>query len=161
MNYYLYSSFIGDLYIAANDDAITYVGFGNISKKDAQWIRKETPVIASAYAQLQEYFYGKRQVFDLPLEPSGTLFYQKVWKALQNIPYGETRSYKEIAIAVGCPKGFRAVGMANHNNPIAIVIPCHRVVAANGTLGGYAGGIEIKRRLLELEGASIISSSGQ
>lgn len=161
MNYYLYSSFIGDLYIAADDDAITHVGFGNIDEKDDTWIRKETPVIARAHTQLEEYFNGKRQVFDLPLEPSGTLFYQKVWKALQNIPYGETRSYKDIAISVGCPKGFRAVGMANHNNPIAIIIPCHRVVTADGNLGGYAGGIEIKRRLLELEGASVISSSGQ
>lgn len=106
-----------------------------------------------AKIQLNEYFTGGRTSFDLPIDPEGTEFQQKVWKALQNIPYGQLRSYKEVAQAVGCPGGYRAVGGANNKNPIAVVIPCHRVVASDMSIGGYSDGTEIKRMLLGIEGS--------
>ncbi len=103
------------------------------------------------FGQICEYLDGKRKTFDFPYELKGTIFQNKVWEALCAIPYGQTRTYKQIAQAVGNPNAGRAVGMANHNNPIMIVVPCHRVVGVNGALTGYAGGIEMKRALLELE----------
>jgi O-6-methylguanine DNA methyltransferase len=103
--------------------------------------------------QLAEYFAGTRKQFTFPLDLRGTDFQIACWRALLAIPYGETRTYADIARAVGKPQGFRAVGMANNRNPIAIVVPCHRVIASDGTLCGYGGGLEIKRKLLELEGA--------
>jgi O-6-methylguanine DNA methyltransferase len=103
--------------------------------------------------ELQEYFAGERKKFSFPLDLRGTDFQLACWRALMGIPYGETRSYAEIARAVGKPRAFRAVGMANNRNPIAIVVPCHRVIASDGSLAGYGGGMEIKRFLLELEGA--------
>lgn len=110
-----------------------------------------TPLLENAARQLEEYFAGRRRQFALPLAPQGTAFQQKVWAALCAIPYGETRSYLQIAQAVGDARACRAVGMANHRNPISIVVPCHRVVGANGSLTGYGGGLEIKQTLLELE----------
>ena len=109
------------------------------------------PVIAEAFRQLEEYFSGGRREFDLPLNPKGTPFQRRVWDALRRIPYGRTASYKEIAEAIGCPNGYRAVGLANNRNPIAIIVPCHRVVGADGKLVGYAGGLELKQKLLDLE----------
>lgn len=103
--------------------------------------------------QLKEYFADKRREFTFPLDLRGTDFQVACWRALLAIPYGETRTYGDIARAVGRPQGFRAVGMANNRNPVAIVVPCHRVIASDGTLCGYGGGLEIKRQLLELEGA--------
>src|SRR5664279_1611517 len=103
--------------------------------------------------ELEEYFAGTRRAFTFPLDLRGTDFQKACWRALLAIPYGETRSYGDIARAVGRPQGFRAVGMANNRNPIAIVVPCHRVIASDGTLCGYGGGLDIKRKLLELEGA--------
>ena len=103
--------------------------------------------------QLEEYFDGRRREFTFPLDLRGTDFQLACWRALLVIPYGETRSYGDIARAVGRPKGFRAVGMANNRNPVAIVVPCHRVIASDGSLCGYGGGLETKRQLLELEGA--------
>ncbi len=103
--------------------------------------------------ELEEYFAGQRREFTFPLDLRGTDFQQACWRALLAIPYGETRSYADIARAVGKPNAFRAVGMANNRNPIAIVIPCHRVIASDGTLCGYGGGLDVKRKLLELEGA--------
>ena len=103
--------------------------------------------------QLKEYFVGKRREFTFPLDLRGTDFQVACWRALLAIPFGETRTYADIARAVGRPQGFRAVGMANNRNPVAIVVPCHRVIASDGTLCGYGGGLEIKRQLLELEGA--------
>jgi methylated-DNA-[protein]-cysteine S-methyltransferase len=103
--------------------------------------------------ELDEYFAGKRRNFSFPLDLRGTDFQRACWRALLAIPYGETRSYADIARAVGKPQGFRAVGMANNRNPLAIVVPCHRVIASDGTLCGYGGGLDIKRKLLELEGA--------
>ncbi len=102
--------------------------------------------------QLSEYFAGARRAFDLPLAPAGTVFQRRVWEALSRIPFGETRSYAEIAGVVGCPGGSRAVGQANGRNPIPLIVPCHRVVATGGGLGGYSGGIDIKRWLLTHEG---------
>lgn len=113
----------------------------------------ETPLLSKGKRQVLEYLAGQRRVFDLPLAPKGTEFYRSVWRALEAIPYGETRSYRDIAQAVGRPKAVRAVGQANHNNPIPIIIPCHRVVGSGGALTGYAGGLEIKEKLLRLEGA--------
>ena len=105
-----------------------------------------------AFTQLEEYFAKKRKAFDLPLKIKGTPFQEKVWHALMEIPYGETRTYGEIAEKIGCPKGARAVGSVNHNNPLWIVVPCHRVVGKDGKLTGYAGGLLMKRKLLQIEG---------
>ena len=113
--------------------------------------RSETRLIREAYRQLCAYFDGKLFDFALPLAPKGTDFQQSVWRALREIPYGETASYKDIAVKVGNPSASRAVGMANNRNPIAIVIPCHRVIGSNGQLVGYRSGLENKRLLLELE----------
>jgi methylated-DNA-[protein]-cysteine S-methyltransferase len=104
-------------------------------------------------SQVEEYFAGKRRGFDFPLDLRGTDFQLACWRALLAIPFGETRTYADIARAIGKPNAFRAVGMANHSNPIAIVVPCHRVIASDGTLCGYGGGLDVKRKLLELEGA--------
>lgn len=141
-----YKSKVGLLKISADEEAVTAISFVQEVGKDNsnRWTRE-------CIRQLEEYFQGNRYEFDLPLHPTGTPFQQKVWEALQQIPYGETRSYKEIAIECGNEKACRAVGMANNRNPIAIVIPCHRVIGKNGKLVGYAGGLDIKTFLLELE----------
>ena len=113
---------------------------------------KETPLIKEAKKQLDEYFAGRRKEFSLPLEfTQGTEFQKRIWNLLLKIPYGETRSYKELAAMAGNPKASRAVGGANNKNPISIIIPCHRVIGADGSLVGYGGGLEIKKKLLELE----------
>ena len=114
-------------------------------------VEQETALIKEAYQQLSEYLKGERKEFDLPLNPKGTDFQKRVWRALCNIPYGETRSYKQIAEAIGNSKAVRAVGMANNRNPITIVVPCHRVIGADGKLVGYGGGLEMKEFLLRLE----------
>ena len=111
----------------------------------------EPDVIRRTFAQLEEYLAGRRKSFDVPLHAEGTPFMRRVWDALRNIPYGETRSYKDIAVAIGQPGAMRAVGMANNRNPIALIIPCHRVIGADGSLVGFGGGLDMKRRLLELE----------
>ncbi len=114
----------------------------------------DSPVKMGSYIrELKEYFGGTRRKFSFPLDLRGTDFQLECWQALLAIPFGETRSYGDIARAVNRPQGFRAVGMANNRNPIAIVVPCHRVIASDGTLCGYGGGLDIKRKLLELEGA--------
>lgn len=117
---------------------------------------KSSPLIEKAFEQLNQYLSGKRTAFDLPLRPEGTPFMESVWQALQNIPYGSTASYKDIAEAIGNPKACRAVGLANNRNPIAIFIPCHRVIGANGALVGYAGGLFMKEQLLKLEGVIVV-----
>lgn len=139
---------VGTLCIGEENGAITRVTWNQIPAEAEQ---EETALIARCKAQLDEFFTGTRKVFDLPLGPKGTQFQQKVWQALQEIPYGETRTYGEIAAAAGNPKAARAVGMANNKNPIAILIPCHRVVGSGGKLVGYAAGLEKKMWLLELE----------
>lgn len=112
---------------------------------------------ADVRKQLDEYFRGRRREFTVPLDLRGTDFQLRCWHALLKIPYGETRSYADIARVIGRPRAFRAVGMANHDNPVAIVVPCHRVLASSGGLCGYGGGLDIKQKLLELEGALTIS----
>ena len=107
----------------------------------------------SCRRELDEYFAGQRREFTMPIDLRGTPFQLACWKALLAIPYGETRTYADIARAVGRPQGFRAVGLANNRNPIAIIVPCHRVIASDGTLCGYGGGLNVKRKLLDLEGA--------
>ena len=149
-NIFYYQTAIGEIAIADNGRAITNLAFtaGN-APKDAAFA--ETALIKEAFKQLTEYLDGKRKEFDIPLEMEGTDFQKSVWKALKKIPYGETKSYKEIAESIGDPKACRAVGMANNRNPVAIFVPCHRVIGANGGLVGYAGGLGIKEKLLELE----------
>lgn len=123
-------------------------------------IRADAPneLTERVFRQLDEYFAGTRRAFDFPYRLHGTPFQEKVWAALREIPYGETRSYKDIAEAIGHPKAFRAVGMANHANPLFIAIPCHRVIGANGSLVGYGGGLEMKKALLELERANVLEA---
>lgn len=152
---FFYDTELGRLGIRDNSQNITNLYFEseNISRDDV--IIEESDLTKLAYTQIREYLDGKRKVFDLPLHPNGTEFQIKVWKALTEIPYGETRSYKDIAISIGNEKACRAVGMANNKNPIPIIIPCHRVIGANKKLVGYAGGLDLKERLLDLEGISI------
>jgi methylated-DNA-[protein]-cysteine S-methyltransferase len=123
--------------------------------------RPEDPVLAATARQLAEYFAGRRSTFDLPLRPRGTPFQRAVWDALRAIPWGETRSYAEIARAVGRPTAVRAVGAANGRNPLAIVVPCHRVIGAGGALTGYAGGLEAKRWLLGHEAPITCGGEGR
>ncbi len=149
-NLYFYESPVGRLGIAAENNNLTGVFFDHRNNFPNHEI-VETPIIKLAAKQLEEYFQGERKAFDLPLLLQGTEFQQSVWGALQTIPYGETRSYKEIATQIGNPKASRAVGHSNHKNPLAIIIPCHRVIGQNGKITGYAGGLEAKRFLLELE----------
>ena len=142
-----YNSPIGELYITADDYSLLSVSF---SSKENE-ISSENNIIKNTKKQLDEYFSRRRKVFDLPLNPIGTEFQKSVWKELIKIPYGQTRTYKEIAIAIGNPNASRAVGNANNKNPIAIIIPCHRVIGSNGDLTGYAGGLDKKQLLLTHE----------
>ena len=150
-NVFYYQSELGRIGIAESDGKITHLFFDGEKFDEKNYTQNESPVLAKAAKQIQEYFLGKRKEFELPLAPSGTEFMQKVWKALQTIPYGETRSYKQVAEIAGNAKACRAVGMANNRNPISIVIPCHRVIGANGDLVGYGGGLDKKIFLLDLE----------
>lgn len=154
MYYYDAPSPIGKLMIVEEDEHITHLLFAE--SEDLTEIidvsqEKETPLIKKTVKQLEEYFSGKRKEFDIPLNPQGTDFMMKDWEALRTIPYGETCSYKDIAVKIGKPKACRAVGMANNRNPISIIIPCHRVIGANGKMVGYGGGLPIKKYLLKLE----------
>jgi len=151
--YWLYEYPVGPVGIAEEDGRIVYVFFADKSDKGVpnNYDERETPLIRKAAGQLGEYFAGSRKEFDLPLEFKGTVFQKKVWAALMNIPYGETRSYSGIARECGNPKATRAVGMANNRNPIVIICPCHRVVGKDGSLTGYGGGLDNKEYLLKLE----------
>ena len=140
---------LGAVTILEKEEKICGVYFAPLSSFEAK--SEETPLLLKAKKELLEYFSGKRTDFDLPLSLKGTEFQLKVWEKLKTIPYGETRTYQEIAQMIGCPKGCRAVGMANHKNPICILIPCHRVVGKNGALTGYAGGLSRKEWLLKRE----------
>lgn len=146
MSEFTMSSPIGYLTVTAHGDVITSIAFGGTAET-----APATALLCEAKHQLEEYFAGRRRVFDLPLSPHGTAFQRRVWAALEAIPYGETRTYAQIAAAIGKPKACRAVGMANHCNPLPIVIPCHRVIGSGGQLTGYAGGLDTKRFLLALE----------
>lgn len=157
---------IGPLRIAASQDAILCVEPANYLEKKAGQATEQVPadriipddpsgdLVKACMGELKEYFTGQRQKFDLPLSPEGTNFQQNVWRKLQQIPYGETRSYQELAEMTGDKNATRAIGPANNSNPILILIPCHRVVGADGSLTGYAAGLEAKRLLLDLEKSS-------
>lgn len=136
--------------IAEENEAICRIFF-HTGKKIDGFKEEKTPLIKETANQLDEYFNKKRKVFDIPLKLNGTDFQIKVWEMLQKIAYGETCSYGELAAMTGNPKASRAVGMANNRNPIVIVVPCHRVIGHDGSLTGYAGGLELKQALLELE----------
>lgn len=140
---------VGPMALEGTEDALTALYLPNTPVEP---VGAETPLLARGRGELLEYLAGKRRTFDLPLKPQGTPFQKKVWFALADIPYGQTITYGELARRVGCPKGSRAVGQANHRNPLPILLPCHRVVGANGTLTGYGGGLELKEWLLRLEG---------
>ena len=150
MDFCLFDTPVGQMALAGEGDAISRLYLPGLPLP--RLASRETPLLARGREELLEYLAGARRDFDLPLAPQGTPFQQRVWAALREIPYGQTRSYRELALATGSPRGYRAVGMANHRNPIPILIPCHRVVGADGSLTGYAGGLELKRKLLELEG---------
>lgn len=139
---------VGPLTLVCDGQALTQVLFGERRPSNAV---HGHALLEETRRQLDDYFAGRRYVFDLPLNAQGTRFRQSVWRALRDIPFAETRSYAEIAAAIGKPKASRAVGAANGANPLAIIVPCHRVIGANGALVGYGGGMERKRRLLEHE----------
>lgn len=154
MNYCYFNSPIGPLLIAGDHDAVRHIRFakkGKPERPEPGWIESRTGSVAEAAAQLREYFAGERTEFDLPLTLDGTPFQRAVWHKLQEIPYGETISYGELARRVGKPNASRAVGSANGANRIPIVIPCHRVIAAGGKLGGFGGGLSTKEALLAHE----------
>lgn len=149
-NIFFYQTDIGKIAIASKNNAVTNLYF-NLEKIPDNAVLLETEVLKEAGRQLLEYFSGKLKYFSLPLAPLGTEFMLGVWKNLQVIPYGETRSYKQIAENIGNNKAYRAVGNANNRNPIPIIVPCHRVIGSNGNPVGYAGGLQIKAFLLDLE----------
>jgi len=154
---------LGIITITANKMGVLRIDFGDYDSNQIvinNWLKKwldtnniqqNDELLFASRQQLTEYFLGKRKEFNLPLLLFGTPFQKLVWQTLTNIPYGETRSYKEIALEINSPKSVRAIGGANHQNPIPIIIPCHRVIGSNGELVGYGGGIEIKKYLLEFE----------
>jgi methylated-DNA-[protein]-cysteine S-methyltransferase len=149
-NRFIYQSLIGDFEIIDNGLAVTRVQFADKAEKD-DTSNEISSVGKEVKKQLDEYFKGKRKKFDLPLEPVGTEYQKKVWNVLSEIPYGKTVTYKEVARMAGNEKASRAVGLANNRNPIPVIVPCHRVIGSNGKLVGYAGGLDKKQRLLELE----------
>jgi methylated-DNA-[protein]-cysteine S-methyltransferase len=137
--------------ISAGPAGIRSIEFAPAGQPEGQR-NERNPLIVEAAAQLRDYLAGTRRVFDLPLDMQGTPFQMRVWQYLETIPYGQTRSYAQVAEAIGAPTAVRAVGAANGANPIPIVVPCHRVIGASGRLTGYGGGLPLKQRLLELEG---------
>ena len=149
MNRIAFDTPVGRMALEEDEGALAALYLPNFPMPPAG---EETPLLSRGREELLEYLAGKRQGFDLPLAPKGTPFQHKVWSALADLPYGQTITYGELARRVGCPKGSRAVGQANHRNPLPILLPCHRVVGANGTLTGYGGGLELKEWLLRLEG---------
>lgn len=146
MNSFTYKTPVGNITVEDNGEFVTAVSFSKKRSSD-----KESELAKITYFQLQEYFQKKRKEFQIPVKPVGTDFQRLVWKALREIPYGQVVSYKDIAQKIGNPKAYRAVGMANNKNPIAIIIPCHRVIGKDGSLTGYAGGLDLKKYLLDLE----------
>jgi O-6-methylguanine DNA methyltransferase len=156
--YFRTSSPAGPLFLAASAKGLMRLEFeGRQQKVNPATIKlhESKPALAPYLRELNEYFDGKRREFSFPLDLRGTEFQLACWNALLEIPYGETRSYRDIAQAIGHPHAYRAVGMSNNRNPVAIVVPCHRVIASSGSLCGYGGGLDIKRHLLDLEQASL------
>lgn len=151
--YEIYQTRLGELMIAADETGLVHLyPAGRLDSQGMQ--REETPLLGQAAKAVEDYMTGGSALFALPLSPQGTPFQRKVWEALRQIPYGETRSYGQLAEMVGNPKASRAVGAANGKNTILIAIPCHRVVGADGSLTGFAAGLEMKKELLALEQAS-------
>lgn len=147
---------IGRLFLAADDTGLRAVEFPQNRhpvKRDGEWREGDHPVLDEAIRQLDEYFAGTRETFDLPLAPRGTDFQLSVWQALRAIPFGDTWNYAQLAAKIGQPSAMRAVGAANGRNPIPIIVPCHRVIGADGSLTGFGGGVPTKAFLLRLEGA--------
>jgi len=145
---------VGPLYLVASEKGLRAIVWKKRPDPIAKSLDSDDPqvqILATAVRQLQEYFAGTRTAFDLPLDVDGTEFQRKVWGQLSRIPYGKTLSYSDVAKKIKNDKAVRAVGTANGRNPLSIVVPCHRVIAADGTLGGYAGGLDVKTRLLEIE----------
>jgi methylated-DNA-[protein]-cysteine S-methyltransferase len=154
VNYAYLETPIGTLLITGDENTVRRIYFpkrGKAVKPEPGWRASGRGAVGKALRQLREYFAGKRAAFDLPLTPEGTLFQQAVWRQLCEIPYAGTISYGELARRIGNPKAARAVGSANGANPLPIVIPCHRVIAGDGTIGGFGGGLPTKRMLLDLE----------
>lgn len=147
-SYFVYQTPMGRMTLCGTADALTEAHFGAV---ECAYERKASKLTNQAATELQEYLAGKRRQFSVPLQMAGTDFQQQVWRAIQKIAYGQTATYLDIAETIGNPKAFRAVGMAAHRNPLPIFVPCHRVVATDGTLGGYAGGVKIKEFLVNLE----------
>ncbi len=147
----VYTTPLGALQIGYEEDHIVYIHKLKNYRAGSAPRQKKTPLTEKVYQQLEEYFKGQRKSFDFPYILKGTPFQKKVWKVLESIPYGQTRTYKEIAQKIGNEKAARAVGMANNKNPMTIVVPCHRVIGSNGTMVGYFGGVSMKKALLELE----------
>ena len=147
---FCYDTAIGKVFIAEREGAVTHLTFSE-KKLPAQMETGRSELLDTAYLQLNEYLEGNRREFEMPLAPEGTGFQKAVWRALCEIPYGETRSYGEIARRIDNPKACRAVGLANNRNPISIIIPCHRVIGSDGRLVGYGGGLPLKEYLLTLE----------
>ncbi len=145
-----YETPIGRITLAEENGKLTNLNFPK-EEMPADALQEETQLLVLAAKQLAEYFSGSRKVFDVPLAPKGTGFQQSVWEALTKIPYGETVSYGKLANSIGRPGAARAVGLANNRNPIPLIIPCHRVIGADGKLVGYGGGLPIKEQLLEME----------
>jgi len=150
MDMYTYKTSIGNICIVESDGFITEINIDDSVKNT-----KETLLIKKTIKEINEYLEGRRKTFDIPLEPQGSEYFKKVWSELEKIPYGETRSYKEVAKNIGNEKAARAVGLANHNNPIPIIIPCHRVIGKNNKLVGYALGLDLKQKLLDLESKNV------
>jgi methylated-DNA-[protein]-cysteine S-methyltransferase len=148
---------IGELLLLRDDRGLTglFMDAGRHAPPSLEGSRGDPAAFSDVAAQLAAYFAGELTAFDLPLAPSGSPFQLEVWAALRTIPYGETRSYVDIARQIGKPSGSRAVGLANGRNPISIIVPCHRVIGANGSLTGYGGGLDRKRTLLDLESSTL------
>jgi methylated-DNA-[protein]-cysteine S-methyltransferase len=153
MNYQLLDTPVGRLRLLSSGSHLVAIEFANQHSDTENDSCRADEVLERTARQLQEYFAGRRKTFDLPLAPRGTAFQRAVWTALSAIPWGEVCSYADIARAIDRPKAVRAVGAANGRNPLPIVVPCHRVIGSNGSLTGFAGGLDRKRKLLELEGS--------
>lgn len=156
LTYYAYATPFGPVTLQQREGLLVRLSLG---RTVLEGVCRPTDLTNRAASQLQEYFAGKRRVFDVPLQPQGTAFQRQVWEALVRIPYGQTRSYGDVAASIGHAGAARAVGQANNRNPIPIFIPCHRVIAADGSLGGYALGPKVKQFLLALEARYAGSSS--
>lgn len=151
INYCIYESPVGELLLAGDEDGLQRIQFECNIKIDDEW-QQDTGTFEPVMTQLDEYFAKRRQYFDVKLNPQGTRFQKSVWKRLEKVAFGQTKYYAEIALEINNPKAARAIGMANNKNPIPIIIPCHRVIGKNGSLTGFAGGLDVKQQLLNLEG---------